>query len=187
MSEDVWDVSEKHRREEGCACPDFPYDADPECLRRSKPVVVTRGKLEDLEAKIARSGSEALSGEALRQAERAIDALLTMMDRGSKPRKFDEALAWIENDELARTLGREALEALRAARIEVDAYAPDLPAPSSEVETKTHTDGGGFFCRVCGQQEWVETADGVKHCRNPTCPASKVPTHPTEEADDAVD
>lgn len=45
----------------------------------------------------------------------ALKALLTMMDRGTCPRKFDEALSWRENDEVARSKALTAIAKAEAA------------------------------------------------------------------------
>lgn len=39
----------------------------------------------------------------------ALEAMLTVADRGDSPRKLDEALTWRQNDERAFTLARAAL------------------------------------------------------------------------------
>lgn len=53
--------------------------------------------------------------KALSVCERAIKALLVMMDRGDRPSKLDEALTWTQNDNLAKSLGRNAVEEIRKA------------------------------------------------------------------------
>jgi hypothetical protein len=47
--------------------------------------------------------------EQLRKLLEACRGLLTMMDRGPQPHKLDEALAWRENDVLARSNAIAAL------------------------------------------------------------------------------
>ncbi len=45
----------------------------------------------------------------LQDAVDALRAMKTMQDRGPCPKKFDEALSWRENDELARQLADAAI------------------------------------------------------------------------------
>ena len=39
----------------------------------------------------------------------ALKAMVVMSDRGSKPRKLEAALSWIENDRIARTMADTAI------------------------------------------------------------------------------
>ena len=67
-------------------------------------------------ARIARIESPAVlqalvvqKDEEIRELVRALQAMVIMSDRGERPRKLDEALTWLQNDELARQLVDKAL------------------------------------------------------------------------------
>ena len=74
-----------------------PYHPHYETIR------LLRAEVEDLKAQLSRQSAEV---EALREA---LCAKMQLEGRGGKPRKLDEALAWIQNDEKAERMAQEAL------------------------------------------------------------------------------